>query len=300
LAGRKVFADPSSYSTAGLSSQLLKGHAILGEAGGYTLAGESADTKAARILSVGNGLYLVTGAASGLQRHRFISCSPSGYTVTGASAGTLADRIIPVGDGSYVVVGQDVSFLVSGRSLGIDPGTYTLTGSSVGVVPAFGIVVDGGAYIIGGEDVHLDRERGILGYCLGTDTGNIHEVGQSHGHDAFLPITAYWQSRTMDFADQLAELGNVYKTVGRVKLIFIDTNETDITVSVSNDDGLTWTSVTKTVGSGSEAVSEEFFDFWITGKEFRFMVTHASADDNFQFVRLEPEITTQGAWYATQ
>ena len=135
-------------------------------------------------------------------------------------------------------------------------------------------------------------------YYLGTYGGGVSHLSADYKGDAGESITAYWHSKNTDMGDQVPQVADLFKTVDRVKLIYIDTNETEITLSISTDDGATWSDVTRTVGSGTGATAEEWFDFrGVTGKEFRYKLTHASADDNFQWARIESNVTAQGPWY---
>jgi hypothetical protein len=138
---------------------------------------------------------------------------------------------------------------------------------------------------------------GAEGMFLGAYGGGVYRHADDYKGDAGESITAYWQSKNTDMGDQIQQIADMFKTIERVKLIYYDTNETEITLSISTDDGLTWADVTRTVGSGTGATAEELFDFWITGKEFRYKITHASADDNFQLVRLETTVVPQGEWF---
>jgi len=143
----------------------------------------------------------------------------------------------------------------------------------------------------------VSRGVGIY-YYLGAYGGGVYHLSADYKGDAGEPITAYWHSKNTDMGDQAPQIADLFKTVERVKLLYVDTNETEITLSISTDDGVTWSDVTRTVGSGTGATAEEWFDFrGVTGKEFRYKLTHASADDNFQWVRIESNVTTQGAWF---
>ena len=131
---------------------------------------------------------------------------------------------------------------------------------------------------------------------LGTNAGGVHALGEDYRGDAGEPIMAYWQSRNTDMSDQNPGVAMLFKTVESVKLFYVDKNATDVVVSVSNDDGVTWTDVTKNIGSGSNEPQEATFWFWITGKEFRFKIAHSSSTDDFQWVRAEVNYVSQGEW----
>ena len=144
------------------------------------------------------------------------------------------------------------------------------------------------------EEALSDTE---LGYFLGVYGGGVYEFSDTYKGDAGSSILAYWQSKNLDFNDQVPGIADLNKAIERVRLWFVDTNETDVTVSVSTDDGLNWTDVTKTLGTGTNDPSEYNFDFWQTGQYFRFKITNASASDNFQWVRMEVVGVPQGETY---
>jgi len=136
-----------------------------------------------------------------------------------------------------------------------------------------------------------------IGYFMGAYGGGVYEWDDDYKGDAGTAIMSAWQSKNLDFDDQVQGVGDLYKAIERVKLYFVDTNETDVTVSISTDDGLNWTNVTKTLGSGTNDPAEYNYDFWLSGHRFRFKLGHSSSSDNFQWARMEIFGTAQGEHY---
>lgn len=138
---------------------------------------------------------------------------------------------------------------------------------------------------------------GAIQFYLGAYGGGVYEFGNDYKGDGGQSISAYWQSKNLDYGDEYKESADSFKTIEWVKLICVDTNETDVTVSISTDDGATWTDRTETIGSGTNDTTETNFGFWVTGRTFRFKITHSSASDNFQWVRMEVVFIPQGEYF---
>jgi hypothetical protein len=128
---------------------------------------------------------------------------------------------------------------------------------------------------------------------LGSPAGEVFEYHESYRGDNGQTIPCYWISKNLDFIDQLPQLAENWKTVKSVKLIYNDVDATDVIISVSNDDGETWTSRTKSIGTGDGTIKEAIYHFWKTGKYFKFKVEHASAEDRFQWIRLDITLVPQ-------
>ena len=136
-------------------------------------------------------------------------------------------------------------------------------------------------------------------FYLGAYGGGVYECDDSFKGDGGQIITSYWQSKNLDFGDQDKESADLFKTIAGIKMLYIDTNSTDITLSISTDDGATWTDSTKTIGSGTNDTAEEIFDFWLTGRVFRYKIAHSSASTNFQWARMEVYYIPQGEHFET-
>ncbi len=96
--------------------------------------------------------------------------------------------------------------------------------------------------------------------------------------------TCYMQTKDIDMSDQNPQYQNMFKTVDRVQLEYVDKSaDTPVSVSLSTDGGATWLGTTsKTVGTGNGL--SKVTDFWflqITGKMFRLKIESSSSAKDF-------------------
>lgn len=131
---------------------------------------------------------------------------------------------------------------------------------------------------------------------LGSSAGDTFPCSATTYGDAGDNILAYWESRRLDFSDKYPQWMEHNKTLSRVKLIYTDDNETDVTISVSADGGVTWTDRTKTLGSGTGKIAEEDFHFWVTGVYLNIKISHSSASDTFQWHEMVVDFLPQERW----
>ena len=125
-------------------------------------------------------------------------------------------------------------------------------------------------------------------YYLGTAAGGIYEYSGFYKSDAGTAITAQWESKDTDFADQSIENSDKFKTVEFVRLHYIDKSAGAlIDVRVSTDGGASWTTKTKNIGTGDNKGKTKDFYFVKTGQIFRFAVRSVSTSDEFQWAGLE-------------
>ena len=133
-------------------------------------------------------------------------------------------------------------------------------------------------------------------YCnyLGLANGDICEYSTSKHGDGSYPIVCQWESKDTDFGDQDPRLTDRNKTVWAIKLHYEDLEEATFTVGISTDGGATWTTVNKTVGSGTERAASKTFHFHKTGQRFKFRVQHTSASETFKLTGMEIEYEDAG------
>jgi len=125
-------------------------------------------------------------------------------------------------------------------------------------------------------------------YYLGSYDGKVYLEHPDYYHDDNEAIPAHLITKVTDFSEEVPEAHNKYKTVYFVRLWYIDkTASTDITVSVSNDEGTTWTTNTKAIGTGSKLTKSADFFYPISGHTFQFKVENDSNDKDFQWIGLE-------------
>jgi len=137
-------------------------------------------------------------------------------------------------------------------------------------------------------------------YYLGSAEGAIYPYHKNYRGDADADIEAYYQTKALDFADQYPQYIDTWKTVTRIYLDYIDLGECAITVSVSTDDGTTWTNSSRTLGNGSLTVKTARFDYiGVTGRFFSVKIANASNDRLFQITRLKVEFEPHSDWFST-
>ncbi len=136
------------------------------------------------------------------------------------------------------------------------------------------------------------------GYYVGSSNGKVYEYSASYKSDAGTSISARWESKDTDFADQSIEISDRFKTIEFVRLHYIDkTSSATVSVLVSTDGGATWTPQTKSIGTGDGKGKTKDFHFITTGQIFRFAVENASTSDEFQFAGLEVFYSIGGSYF---
>ena len=131
-------------------------------------------------------------------------------------------------------------------------------------------------------------------YYFGSSNGDVFEFSPAYKSDAGVSILCNWKSKVTDFADQYTFMLDTVKTVHNVKLIYVDVEEIDITIYVSNDGGNTFTSKSATIGSGTGKTKSKTFWFIKTGEFFQFIVENGSTDKSFIWIALEVSVESRG------
>jgi hypothetical protein len=143
------------------------------------------------------------------------------------------------------------------------------------------------------QSIHPD-----YAYYIGRADGDICLTSSSYQGDAGEAITATWVSKVTDFSDQFPDWADKYKCVYSVKLIYEDLEAVSVTMFISNDGGATWTSSTKSIGTGDGKTKAKEFFFMKHGQYFQFKIVHASASTSFKWLGLEIEVEEAGDFYA--
>ena len=136
-------------------------------------------------------------------------------------------------------------------------------------------------------------------YYVATADGKVYEYSGYYKSDGGTAITARWESKDTDFADQDIESSDKFKTTEFIRLHYIDKSAGAlITLEVSVDGGATWTTKTKNIGTGDN--KGKTVDFFIikSGQIFRFAIKSASTSDEFQWVGLEAFYSVGGDYFA--
>ena len=135
-------------------------------------------------------------------------------------------------------------------------------------------------------------------YYVGSSNGKVYQYSADYKSDAGTSISARWESKDTDFADQSIEISDRFKTVEFARLHYIDkTSSATVSVLVSTDGGATWTPNTKSIGSGDGKGKTKDFHFITTGQIFRFAVENASTSDEFQWAGLDVFFSVGGNYF---
>jgi len=125
-------------------------------------------------------------------------------------------------------------------------------------------------------------------YYMATADGKIYEYSDFYKSDGGTAITAWWKSKDTDFGDQSIENADKFKTVEFVRLHYVDKSAGAlISIKLSTDGGLTWTTETKTIGNGDQKSKFEDFHFVKTSNMFTVCIENISTSDDFQWTGLE-------------
>lgn len=137
---------------------------------------------------------------------------------------------------------------------------------------------------------------------FGDSDGKLYAFLESEEGDNARSIGAYWRSKRLDFTDQFPQYNNTWKTIDKVQLIYLDKiTSTPVTIYISNDGGVTWTSRTRTLGTGNGKTKTADFFFMdkevITGKYFNFKIECSSATKTFEWLGLEVTFIPRGEYF---
>jgi hypothetical protein len=125
--------------------------------------------------------------------------------------------------------------------------------------------------------------KSVFDYYIGMYSGTAHTTRSSYLSDNGTSITSIWETVETNLG-----MPNKFKTVHRTNLKYVDESATtQVSVSISNDGGQTWTAANKTVGTGDGKTHSKFFWYVMTGEYFKFKVELASADKEFKVIGLD-------------
>lgn len=134
-------------------------------------------------------------------------------------------------------------------------------------------------------------------YYFGDSAGAVYLYDDDYKADNGDSILAYWKTKDIDFSDQDPTMLNRYKTVYRVKIIYVDqTASTPINLYISTDGGTTWSSYGGTFGTGARTTKHALYHMIKTGEKFMFRIEVPSATADFQLVGMEIEYEPAGEY----
>lgn len=134
--------------------------------------------------------------------------------------------------------------------------------------------------VLSSQSIHTNEKN-----YLGSSDGKVYLYDPDYLADNDTAILLSYQSKGTDFSDQYVDLAGAWKTIDCVALHYVDKNEHSMTLSISTDNGLSWTDQIKTVGTGDGAVKTTWFYFTkITGRYFSFRLKNVSSTEDIQWV----------------
>lgn len=135
-------------------------------------------------------------------------------------------------------------------------------------------------------------------YYLGSFDGKVYLEHPAYYHDDNEAIPAHLITKVTDFSEEVFEAHNKFKIVHFIRLWYVDKSEnTNVVLSVSIDEGTSWITNTKTLGSGSRLIKTKDFLFDLEGHTFQFRVENESADKDFQWIGLEIFFDITGEYF---
>lgn len=136
------------------------------------------------------------------------------------------------------------------------------------------------------------------GVYFAKEAGNVYEYSSDYVADGSTAINCMYQTKALDFGDSNPELADMIKITDKIKITYKDRYaDTPIIVSVSND-GLNWTEVTHSVGTGAETIKTKDFYFrhgsYVTGRLLRYKIEWGSATTTTEIMGIEITIIPLG------
>ena len=123
--------------------------------------------------------------------------------------------------------------------------------------------------------------------------------------DGAYAIPCWWRTKLIDLGDVNKDYVDLFKTIQRVILEYLDKEaDTNVTISISTDGGITWSPVTKELGTGDHAI--KFADFYfhnfenITAKGIEIKFENTSTDEDFQFNGMTASFILGGPWFEVE
>jgi len=124
---------------------------------------------------------------------------------------------------------------------------------------------------------------------FGTSTGLVMAFSESALNDNGTAITCQWESKDFDF-----ELPFRIKQVLRVLIGYQSTTGISLSVSISVDEGVTWTTQTRTLTSSGAATERKFFDFTVSGQKVRVKIYFSSSTQSVKIGEVSVQYTDSG------
>jgi len=137
----------------------------------------------------------------------------------------------------------------------------------------------------------FDLAGEISNFYVGNDDGDIYKISDSYEAEGAVAIPAYWRSKQIDFTDQYEQFAGVWKTIDHITVIYRDIMaSTPLSVSISDDGGVSWATKHTIVGTGDGKIKHR--NFWLqdsdlcTSGDFFFILESTSSDKVFEWLQV--------------
>ena len=163
---------------------------------------------------------------------------------------------------------------------------------------------DTGSYLSGGGVSRLSSADTSDTLWFGGTTsvgasGQLYQYRRDLKGDNTQVMTCVFRTKRIDFSDQDKEALGRWKTVYRIRLIYVD----NVTATIYNiyyrtDSTSSWTPIGgESCGNGSKLIKTNDFDIIIAGDQFEFYVTESSSDKTSQIIGLDIFYELGGAYF---
>lgn len=127
---------------------------------------------------------------------------------------------------------------------------------------------------------------------IGTSSGKIMGFSNSTYNDNGSAINYVWESKDFDF-----EVPTRMKRVGRILLGYISSTGVDLTLGISNDEGVSWVNSTLTLGGSGIAIKKKYFDFSSVGQKVRLRISFNGTTEECKIAELSIQYGDGGDYY---
>ncbi len=134
------------------------------------------------------------------------------------------------------------------------------------------------------------------GYFLGTDDGKVYEYSPDYYADVSTGITSSWDSKVIRSQDVFGpQYTDYWMTIKKMRIIYVDhAANTEMIAGFTTNGGVTWTTQTKTNGTGALTTKSAYYYFNKTGQYFKVRIEFPSATTHFQLIGIEAFFEVRG------
>lgn len=168
--------------------EVITNHVMPAALGAFTLSGQAAILKAARLLVGASGSFSFSGQAATLSRGFVLPAAAGSFALSGQFANFLYSRVMPATVGSFTFTGQTAA-LKYGRVLAADVGSVALNGQAATLAYGRKLTADVASFAFTGQSANLVYQP-AGSYSLSADAGSFNFTGQAVGLRAARALVA--------------------------------------------------------------------------------------------------------------